>query len=31
MGVMHGIVPTFDALAILLVALNVSQVAVGPG
>ncbi|MEW5987328.1 MAG: hypothetical protein AB1791_11890 [Chloroflexota bacterium] len=31
MGLMHGIVPTFDAIAILLVALNVSQAALGIG
>lgn len=31
MGLMHGIVPTFDALAIILVALSVQQVALGVG
>ena len=31
LGLMHGIVPTFDALAILLVALNVKQTGLGIG
>ncbi|MDL1894651.1 hypothetical protein FBQ82_00115 [Anaerolineae bacterium CFX7] len=31
MGLMHGIVPTIDALAIILVALSVSQIALGVG
>lgn len=31
LGLMHGIVPTFDALAILLVALNVGQTGLGIG
>ena len=31
LGLMHGIVPTFDALAILLVALNVRQTGLGIG
>ena len=31
LGLMHGIVPTFDALAILLVALNVQQIGLGIG
>ena len=31
MGLMHGIVPTFDALAIILVALSVQQVGLGVG
>ena len=31
LGLMHGIVPTFDALAILLVALNVQQTGLGIG
>ncbi len=31
LGLMHGIVPTFDALAILLVALNVEQTGLGIG
>lgn len=31
MGLLHGIVPTIDALAIILVALSVSQVALGVG
>ena len=31
LGLMHGIVPTFDALAILLVALNVRQIGLGVG
>ena len=31
LGLMHGIVPTIDALAILLVALNVEQVILGIG
>lgn len=31
MGLMHGIVPTIDALAIILIALSVSQIALGVG
>lgn len=31
MGLMHGIVPTIDALAIILVALSVSQIGLGVG
>ena len=31
LGLMHGIIPTFDALAILLVALNVKQTGLGIG
>ncbi|HZQ06830.1 MAG TPA: hypothetical protein VFD70_09635 [Anaerolineae bacterium] len=31
MGLMHGLVPTIDALAIILVALSVSQIALGVG
>lgn len=31
MGLMHGIIPTIDALAIILVALSVSQIALGVG
>lgn len=31
MGLMHGIVPTIDALAIILVALSMSQIALGVG
>ncbi len=31
MGLMHGVVPTIDALAIILVALSVSQIALGVG
>ncbi len=31
MGLMHGIVPTIDALAIIVVALSVSQIALGVG
>lgn len=31
LGLMHGIIPTFDALAILLVALNVRQTGLGLG
>lgn len=31
MGLLHGIVPTIDALAIILVALSVSQIALGVG
>ncbi len=31
MGLMHGIVPTIDVLAIILVALSVSQIALGVG